>query len=315
MLIKPILYQYLIKLLSMKVAVIQIAPFFLNKRQTWEKLKQNIKLAASQDAKLVTWGETLIPGYPQWLSPSGGAQFNDQDQKIAYRKYWEEAMTLDDPIIEEMKSLSEELQIMMMGGITERSSGSIYATLITIKDGKLLGRHRKIKPTYEERLVWADGDSKGLVTHDLGEGLMVGGLNCWENWLPYTRATLHRQNEMVHVAVWPGSDKLTTEISRFIALEGRYWVISASGLLRDVDFEHLTSEEFPQKTIMQSQQVWQNGGSMIVNPKGEVIAGPLLNEEGILYADIDRKVVIEERQNLDYSGHYSRPDIFDLQVK
>ncbi|MCE7734751.1 MAG: carbon-nitrogen hydrolase family protein, partial [Candidatus Heimdallarchaeota archaeon] len=262
----------------------------------------------------ITWGETLIPGYPQWLSQAGGARFDDKDQKIAYTKYWKESLRIDDPIIIEMKELTRGNDVMLMGGIAEQDGGSIYCTLLTIQHGELLGRHRKIKPTYEERLVWADGDAEGLKVYDSAVG-KIGGLNCWENWIPYCRAALHDQGEMVHVSVWPGSIDTTKTIAKFMAKEGRSWVIAASGMIRSKDFEHLNGKEFPLKQAMiDGRETYQNGGSMIVDPKGNVVAGPLIDEEGIIYADIDEDIVIQERQNFDYSGHYSRKDIFELRV-
>ncbi|MHA2081348.1 MAG: carbon-nitrogen hydrolase family protein [Candidatus Thorarchaeota archaeon] len=296
-----------------RVAAIQIAPVFLNKEETWKKLETSIREAKSNGAELVTWGETLIPGYPFWLSPSGGARFNDADQKTVYAAYWREAIQLDeDPIIEKMKSLARDLEIMFMGGIAEKEGGSIYCTLLTIgPDGKLLGRHRKVKPTYEERLVWADGDREGLKPHLLKK-TKIGGLNCWENWLPLARAALHMQGELVHVAVWPGSLRNTQDITRFIALEGRSWVISVSGFSRPADFSHLTESDFPMKSVLvSSKQNWANGGSVIVDPKGQIMAGPLVDEEGIIYADLDPSIAIQERQNFDISGPYSRFDIFN----
>ena len=296
-----------------RVAAIQIAPIFLSKEETWNKLETFIRDAKANDAELVTWGETLIPGYPFWLSPSGGARFNDADQKTAYATYWRESIQLDgDPILEKMKSLAHELEIMFMGGIAEKAGGSIYCTLLTIgPDGKVMGRHRKVKPTYEERLVWADGDKIGLKPHLLKE-TKIGGLNCWENWLPLARAALHMQGELVHVAVWPGSLRNTQDITRFIALEGRSWVISVSGLSRPTDFSHLTESDFPMKSVMESsKENWANGGSVIVDPTGEIVSGPLVDEEGVIYADLDPSIVIQERQNFDISGHYSRFDIFN----
>jgi predicted amidohydrolase len=296
-----------------RVACIQISPIFLDARKTWDKLYGFIEEASKKGADLITWGETLIPGYPVWISRSGGAKFNDPVQKKVYAKYWEEAIHLkNSPIIEEMKDLAKKHNVMLMGGILEKESGSTYCTLITIgPEGELLGRHRKIKPTYEERLVWADGDSLGLQTYPL-KGTQVGGLNCWENWLPLARAALHLQEEMIHVAVWPGSIGLTKDITRFIALEGRSWVISVSGLLRPDDFNHLSEDEFPMKKVLMSvEKSLQNGGSMIVDPTGKIVAGPLVDEEGILYYDVDPLVAVGERQNLDISGHYSRFDIFN----
>jgi nitrilase len=281
-----------------RIASIQIAPVFLDAQKTWKKLADKIVEAKSNDVVLVTWGETLIPGYPQWVSPSGGARFNDAEQKKAYAKYWQEAIKLDNSeIIIEMKILAKKLKIMMMGGIAEKFGGSIYCTLLTIgQDGDILGRHRKIKPTYEERLVWADGDRLGLKTYDL-KNIKVGGLNCWENWLPLARATLHLQEEILHVAVWPGSLGLTQDITRFIALEGRLWVASTSGLIRPTDFSHLDENDFPMKAIMENRtDSWQNGGSMIVDPTGKIVAGPLIDEEGILYADIDPIRIINQNK-------------------
>ncbi len=300
-----------------RIAGIQIAPVFLDSNATWSKLETFIREAKANDAKLVTWGETLIPGYPFWLSPSGGAQFNDEAQKTAYSTYWREAIQLDkSPIIKKMKSIASELDIMLMGGIAEKEGASIYCTLLTIgNDGTILGRHRKIKPTYEERLVWADGDGLGLRTYPL-KNIHVGGLNCWENWLPLARAALHYQKETLHIAVWPGSLRNTEDITRFIALEGRSWVMSVSGFLRPSDFSHLSESEFPMKSLMESSPTnWANGGSIIVNPGGTVVAGPLVDEEGIVYADIDPEMVIKERQNLDISGHYSRFDIFNRPLR
>jgi len=219
----------------------------LNATATYEKLSKNIKEAASNGAKLITWGETLIPGYPEWLGMTGGAVFNDKKQKQAFGKYWKESVALDGPIVKDMCSLAKEHQVMLIGGIAEKEGGSVYCTVITIgMNGEVLGRHRKLKPTYEERLVWADGDGKGLVVHNTPFG-KVGSLNCWENWLPLARAALHQQGEMIHVAVWPGSDTLTRDISRFMALEGRSWIISVGGILRYSDFEQLDPQEFSLK--------------------------------------------------------------------
>ncbi len=292
-----------------KIAGIQIAPVFLDAQKTWEKLERYIREAASKGAELVTWGETLIPGYPTWI----WLDVSYEDQKKVYGKYWQESIKLDDSsIIEEMKALAKELGVMLMGGIAEKYGGSTYCCLITIsQDGELLGRHRKVKPTYRERLVWADGDGLGLKTHKFKD-IKVGGLNCWENWLPLARAKLHLQEEILHVAVWPGSVRGAEDITRFIALEGRSGVISVSGLFRSSDVSHLDKEDFPIKDMMESwSNYWQNGGTMVVDPKGKVVAGPLVDEEGIIYADIDPIVAIQERHNFDISGHYSRFDIFN----
>lgn len=302
----------------MKVAIIQMEPVFLNLKGTWTKLKIKISEAAKEGAELITWGETLLPGYPQWISITNGAQFNSSLQKKLYSKYWNESIHLPDhPILLEMKKLAKELQVMLMGGIAERANGSVYCTLLTIsKEGELLGRHRKIKPTYEERMVWADGDSLGIKTYPTNAG-KVGGLNCWENWLPLARASLHMQDQMLHVSVWPGSIKLTKNITKFQAMEGRQYIIAASGLLSADTVHKVLEKEFSytNNSFYTTEEFYQNGGSMITNPRGKNVAEPLIGEEGILIGEIDQELVIQERQNLDISGHYSRFDIFNKPLK
>lgn len=296
-----------------RVAGIQIAPVFLDANKTWKKLNQYIRDAHSNGAKLVTWSESLIPGYPLWVWITNISASESPVQKKLYAKYWNESI---DPsssdIIEEMKHLAKELDITLMGGITERDGGTLYCSLITISsDGELLGRHRKVKPTHSERLVWGDGDKTGLKTHTV-EGVQVGGLNCYENWLPLARASLHRLGEMVHIAAWPGSHFLCKDITRFIALEGRSYVLSVSGILRPTDFSHLSEDILPFKEQFESRnRPWYNGGSLAVSPTGEILSGPLIGEEGIIYMDVNPDLVIQERQTLDISGHYSRFDLFN----
>jgi nitrilase len=294
----------------MKVAVIQMSPVFLDKKASWEKLKELVLEAIGEGASVITWGETLIPGYPVWMGLTDSSRWDNPDQKRAYATYAREAVRLDGSIVEEMRKISLENGVMLMGGILEGGGSSVYATLLTIGfEGEILGRHRKIKPTFDERLLWADGDTEGLRTYETPEG-PIGGLNCWENWIPLTRAALHQEGEMIHVAVWPGSFSLTKDITRFMALEGRSWILSACGVYRGEDFGHLSLDDFPMRDEMMSVGGIHSGGSLIANPIGEIIAGPLPDyEEGILYADVDRRTVLEERQNFDYSGHYGRPDL------
>ncbi|MDG1540225.1 MAG: carbon-nitrogen hydrolase family protein [Candidatus Thalassarchaeaceae archaeon] len=297
----------------MKVAVIQMSPVFLDKSASWEKLKTLILEAVGEGARVITWGETLIPGYPVWMGLTDSARWDNPDQKRAYATYVRESVSFDGSIVAEMRKISSEHGVMLMGGILEGGGSSVFATLLTIGfEGEILGRHRKIKPTFDERLLWADGDTEGLRVYETPEG-RIGGLNCWENWIPLTRAALHQEGEMIHVAVWPGSYSLTKDITRFMALEGRSWILSACGVYRGEDFGHLSLDDFPMRDEMMKVGGIHSGGSLIANPIGEIIAGPLPDyEEGILYADVDRRTVLEERQNFDYSGHYSRPDLLRI---
>ena len=195
---------------------------------------------------------------------------------------------------------------------TERSAHSLYASLVCIDaGGEIRSVHRKLCPTHEERLVWSPGDGHGLRVHDL-DGFRVGGLNCWENWMPLPRAALYAQGENVHVAAWPGSLRNTGDISRFMAREGRSYVLSVSGLMhRDgiaPDLPHAAD-------IAAGAPQWMaDGGSCIAGPDGEWVIEPRTECEFLACADLDLNAVYRERQNFDPAGHYSRPDVTRLVV-
>ena len=178
-------------------------------------------------------------------------------------------------------------------------------------NGAVVSVHRKLMPTYEERLCWAPGDGHGLVTHP-GGAFTLGSLNCWENWLPLARAALYGLGENLHVAAWPGSERNTEDITRFLAKEGRSYVLSASSILRFEDVPH----DFPERDAVMADApaMFADGGSCIAGPDGEWLVAPVVGSEGFLRATIDHARVREERQNLDPAGHYSRPDVTRLVV-
>jgi nitrilase len=177
--------------------------------------------------------------------------------------------------------------------------------------GKICSVHRKLMPTYEERLVWGAGDGAGLRTHAL-RAFHTGGLNCWENWMPLSRAALYAQGEDLHVAVWPGASRNTRDITRFIALESRSYVLSVSGLMRR---EHVGGGcAWRDMVRAASAEVLADGGSCVAGPDGEWVIPPAPPEEALLVATIDHRRVLEERQNFDPSGHYARPDVTRLSV-
>ena len=179
------------------------------------------------------------------------------------------------------------------------------------QDGTIGSVHRKLMPTYEERLVWAIGDGNGLRTHRLG-AFVVGGLNCWENWLPLARASLYAQGEDLHVAIWPGNVRNTEDITRFIAREGRSYVVSVAGLMRKRDIAR--SLPHAELLLETADAVMANGGSCVASPAGEWLLEPVLNEESLSVVRLDHRHVLEERQSLDVAGHYSRPDVTKLVV-
>jgi nitrilase len=194
----------------------------------------------------------------------------------------------------------------------DRGGHSLYCSLVfSDQRGDIRSVHRKLMPTYEERLVWSAGDGQGLCTHKVG-AFQVGGLNCWENWMPLARSSLYAQGENLHVAVWPGGTHNTRDITRFIAMESRSYVASVSGLMRREDIGD--SSAWRKMVAEASPEVLATGGSCIAGPDGEWLVAPSEGEEKLLTATIDLRRVFEERQNFDPSGHYARPDVTRLEV-
>ena len=230
------------------VGLAQIAPVWLDRSATVEKIVENIRSAAERNCELVVFGETVLPGYPFWLSATHGSKFNCDIQKDIHAHYLSQAVSVPagdlDPVAKVAKSLGIEVLLGCYERANDRGGHSGYCSLIRVnRDGQVANIHRKMMPTYEERLAWGIGDGHGLQTFELGP-FTVGGLNCWENWMPLARTSLYAQGENLHVAVWPGCKRNTHEITRFIALESRSFVVSVSGLLRKsdipADFPHLS---------------------------------------------------------------------------
>jgi nitrilase len=301
---------------TLKVGIAQAAPIWLDRDATVSKLAEWIREAASRDCELVVFGEALIPGYPFWVERTEGARFESTLQKELYRHYVEQSVCIEagdlEPIVEAARGNAIAVYVGIMERAPDRGGHSLYASMVYIDAGGEIGSvHRKLMPTYEERLVWAIGDGHGLRTHRLGP-FTAGGLNCWENWLPLARAALYAQGEDLHVAIWPGSLRNTEDITRFIAREGRCFVISASGLMRRSDIP----ESLPHAELLReaADDVMANGGSCIATPTGDWLLAPETGEESLRVAELDHRMVLEERQNLDVAGHYSRPDVTRLLV-
>jgi nitrilase len=298
------------------VGLAQIAPVWLDKERTLAKILEYTDEAAGAGCNLVAFGEGLLPGYPFWIERTDGAHFNSPVQKELYAHYLANAVQIEAGHLDPLCDLAQQRQLAVMLGCIERPADrgghSVYATLVYIDtQGVIQSVHRKLMPTYEERLVWASGDGHGLRTHSLGP-FTVGGLNCWENWIPLARAALYGQGEDLHVAVWPGGRRNTQDITRFMAVEARSYVLSVSGLMRVSDMP----EDTPQRDNIAagSTEILADGGSCIAGPDGEWIVAPVVNEERLIIATLDHKKVREERQNFDPAGHYSRPDVLKLQV-
>lgn len=301
---------------KLKVAMAQIAPVWLNKQKTIEKIENCIKQAATENAELIVFGEALLPGYPFWIALTNGAEWNSIMQKELYSHYVQNSITIEKGELDSICALAKEHSMAVYLGIMERAANrgghSVYASLVYIDpQGEIKSVHRKLQPTYDERLAWAPGDGNGLQVHSLKD-FTVGGLNCWENWMPLARTALYGLGEDLHVAVWPGSDHNTRDITRFIAREARSFVVSVSSLMNTEDFPKDTP--YYEKIMENAPNILANGGSCIAGPDGEWIVEPIINKEGVFYHKIDFNRVLEERQNFDAVGHYSRPDVTKLHV-
>jgi nitrilase len=294
----------------LRVALAQMAPAWLDRRATIDKVVERIGAAAADRASLVVFGEALVPGYPFWPDLTDGARFGSAVQKDLFAHYAGQAVDA------EVQQAAAAGNIAVYLGTIERSGDrggfSLYATLVYVApDGSIGSAHRKLMPTYEERLVWSPGDGHGLRVHRLGD-FTVGGLNCWENWMPLPRAALYGQGENLHVAVWPGSERNTEDITRFIARESRSFVVSVSGLLH----RDWISGDIPHaEAIRDAAPQWlANGGSCVAGPDGDWLLKPQVGEEGLWCVDLSLAAVARERQNFDPAGHYSRPDVTRLEV-
>ena len=301
---------------EINVALAQIAPVWLQRDATIAKVSQWIGKAGQEGADLVVFGEALIPGYPFWVEFTDGAKFESERQKTMYAHYVDQAVDIEAGGLASLCDAARKHDIAVYVGVMERAANrgghSVYASMVYIDtSGKICSVHRKLMPTHEERLVWAIGDGHGLRTHSLGP-FTVGGLNCWENWLPLARASLYGQGEDLHVAIWPGNLRNTEEITRFIARESRSFVVSVSGLMcRDDIGDNLPMADLLHQT---ASDVMANGGSCVAAPTGEWLLEPETGTESLRIATLDHKIVLKERHSLDTAGHYSRPDVTHLVV-
>ena len=301
---------------SMTVGIAQIAPVWLDREKTLVKIIEHTEAAARAGCQLVVFGEALLPGYPFWIERTDGARFNSPVQKEMHAHYMQNAVQIEAGHLDRLCAVAGEGQIAVVLGCIERARDrgghSLYASLVYIdSQGVVQSVHRKLMPTYEERLTWAPGDGHGLRVHALGP-FTVGGLNCWENWMPLARAALYGQGEDVHVAIWPGGIHNTRDITRFIAQEARSYVISASGLMRKADFPEGTP--YLEEILKDCPDVLADGGSCIAGPDGEWIKEPVIGRETLITATLEHQFILRERQNFDPSGHYARPDVTQLTV-
>ncbi|MEO1585423.1 MAG: carbon-nitrogen hydrolase family protein [Planctomycetota bacterium] len=303
----------------MRVAIGQISPVLLDRDATLGCVTEAIAEAADRGAKLIAFGEALVPGYPVWLSRTGGAAFDSDVQKDIHAAYLESGVDIDAGHLGAVTSVARDREIAVVVGVAERARDrgghSLFCSAVTISPaGEIASVHRKLVPTYEERLCWSHGDGAGLVSHGFLEPFVVGALNCWENWMPLARAAMQAQGVNLHVAIWPGSDANTRDITRFVARESRSFVVSASGTMLAEDIP----PGFPHRdrllATLSDDGAIHNGGSAIAGPDGAWVVEPVVGTRGVVVADLDEQRIFRERQNFDPSGHYARPEVLRLML-
>jgi nitrilase len=300
---------------SVKVAVVQAAPVLFEREATVEKTCQLIQETAKEGAELVLFPEAFIPAYPRGLSFGMVVGSRTPEGRSLWQRYWDNSVEIPSPSTEILSTAVRKAEVYMAIGIIERdaefSGGTLYCTLLYFgPDGRILGKHRKLKPTGSERLIWGEGDGSTLHVFDTRLG-KIGGLICWENYMPLARTFMYSKGVELYLAPTADSRDTWQATLQHIACEGRCFVLGCN--------QFVTKEMYPADLQKHSDlagqpEVMCRGGSAIISPLGEVIAGPLYDKEGILYADLDLGEVVRAKVDFDVVGHYARPDVFQLVV-
>jgi nitrilase len=298
-----------------KVAVVQAAPVLFDRQASLQKACQLAAEASAQGAQVILFPEAFIPAYPRGLSFGTVVGSRSAAGRRTWERYWSNSVEVPGPATDALGEAARNAHAYLAIGVIERdtdtSGGTLYCTLLYFgPDGSLLGKHRKLKPTAAERLIWGEGDGSTLTAIRTGFGVM-GGLICWENYMPLARMAMYSQGVELYLAPTADSREVWQATMRHIALEGRCFVLGCN--------QFVTKGMYPDdlegiEELESQPEIMCRGGSVIVSPLGEVLAGPLYDEEGILYAELDMGEVVRGKFDFDVVGHYARPDVFKLVV-
>ena len=294
-----------------KVAVVQEAPIFFDKEKTLAKVEQITKSYAQKKCDLIVFPESFVPGYPRGFTFGATVGRRSDAGRQLYTDYYNNSIDLESSDLKRLESLSAENQIYIVIGVTERQNinGSLYCSVLYISPTNgLLGVHRKIKPTGTERLIWAEASAESLVTIDSKIG-KLGGLICWENYMPLARMAMYLKGVEIYIAPTADARDQWTSTMQQIALEGRCFVLGCN--------QYMTKSMYPkeyQDLITNENEDMCPGGSIIVSPLGNIISGPLYHENGVLVADLDLEDITRSKLDFDVIGHYSRDDIFKFKI-
>ena len=296
-----------------RVAVVQAAPVAFELEPTLDRVAELAARAAADGARLVLFPEAFVGGYPKGLDFGTRVGRRTADGREWFRRYHAGAVEVPGPAIERLATIARDGGLTLVIGVIERDGGTLYCTALTIgPDGALLGRHRKLMPTAMERLVWGFGDGSTITVADTAVG-RVGAVICWENYMPLLRTAMYAKGVQLYCAPTVDDRESWLPTMRHIAIEGRCFVLSASQLARRRDYP----ADYPLDAALgwdEADAILIAGGSCIVSPFGEVLAGPARDSEAILVADLDRDDIARGTFDLDTVGHYARPDVFRLVV-
>ena len=300
---------------QVKVAVVQAAPVLFDRGATVEKACRLVQEAGAKGAELVLLPEAFIPAYPRGLSFGTVVGSRSAAGRQTWQRYWANAVDVPGPVTDTLAQAAHQAGVYLAIGIIERdtqfSGGTLFCTVLYFgPDGQLLGKHRKLKPTAAERLIWGEGDGSTLTVLDTELG-KIGGLICWENYMPLARMAMYGKGVELYLAPTADSRDTWQATMRHIACEGRCFVLGCN--------QYVTKSMYPADLVgieeLSSQpEVMCRGGSVIISPLGDVLAGPLFDEEGILFAELDLAQVAQSKFDFDVVGHYARPDVFRLTI-
>jgi len=298
-----------------RAAVVQASPILFDREATVEKALRLLSEAAENGSRLVLFPEAFIPAYPRGMSFGTVVGDRKPEGRLAWERYWANSVDVPGPTTERLGDAAREADVYLAIGVIERDSeysrGTLYCTLLYFgPDGRLLGKHRKIMPTGAERLIWGAGDGSTLAAYKTEIGTL-GGLICWENYMPLARTYMYGKGVEIYLAPTADHRDRWQSTLQHIALEGRCFVLGCN--------QYVTKSMYPPdlagiEDLEEMGEEVCRGGSVIISPLGEVMEGPLYGEEGILYAELDLARVVQSRFDFDAVGHYSRPDIFQLHV-
>jgi nitrilase len=296
-----------------KVACVQAEPVILDREATVDKLVRLVAETAGEGASLVVFPETFVSVYPSSAWAKALAGWSDERAKEAFARFAEQAVSVPGEAADRIGEAAREHGVWVVTGVTEvdpERPGTLYNSLLYhAPDGRLALRHRKLVPTNHERLVWGPGDGRGLRAIETPLGRM-GGLICWENYMPLARFSLYESGIEIYVASTADDGDAWQATLQHIALESRAFVIAPCHFQRAGSYP----DDFPLRSLLEGRDLLGRGGSAILAPDGSYLAGPLYGEEGILYAELDPDVLLQARQRFDPAGHYHRPDVLGLTV-